>query len=576
MKQTIKISENFSNKLREGVSSDLKGYVEVDVKNIKTGEIEHTENHNLIVYGGREWLLKKMFGELISDNEKATKGIIKWVGFGSGGGEPGNPLQTGSTVGSDDDLYQPIRIRFDSENVLTQKGSYASRILSDGSIVPGYFKKISSVTLKEDHANPYVQDNVTKYPSLIAELRIELSSDDCNGVNYTDDGKLIPYQDINEIALFIADPDVDDPGQSAEYDELYLDLNNSTSKTFIPGIVHDNDVTYNTTTRIRTVEAPIEDNAWRFQIQITNKASGILEWKDVDEYAVPFNNSYSDPDDETKWKSLMVKEVTTDDGTGRILNYSIDGGLSWDDNINGHWKYTFLEDESIATNAIRLYPCGKYLIEFENKVPDADPTSVYYELQYRNYYNDPWKVIKGEMFDSTGKTGYITLYCESVDGVSGGNRYSLSDCTRLSMFRVKETTNTEGDVTINSMEPDSVSYDVRCYVSQSEVSKLKVGNLVYTPVTSEFGDNSIPQSSPLLITEVYNPEVVSPETATSHTPYFVIERQGSVSATYTPGKIMKTYSPSKEKPYTMFSRVCISSLRKSAEREIVIVYKIYV
>ena len=575
MKQTIKISENFSNKLREGVSSDLKGYVEVDVKNIKTGEIEHTENHNLIVYGGREWLLKKMFGGLIDDNERASKGIIKWVGFGSGGGEPGNPLQTGSTVGSDDDLYQPIRIRFDSDNALSQSGSYASRILSDGSVVAGYFKKISSVTLKEDHANPYVQDNVTKYPSLIAELRIELSSDDCNGVNYTEDGKLIPYQDINEIALFVADPDVDDPGQSTMYDELYLDLNNSDNKVFRAGVIHDDDVTYDEDTKTRTFGTAIEDNSWRFQIQVTNAATGIKEWKDVDEVAVPFNSAYSETiDDGTEEGKTIVKSLMVKDNDVNLL-YSIDGGETWTDNINGHWKYTLQSGESIKNNDVRLYPCGVYTINFENKVPDTDPTLVYYELQYRNYYNDPWKVVRSEMFDTTGKSGYTIIYCEAVDNVSG-LRYALSDCSTTTMFRAKETTNIENDITIDAIETDEVSYDVKCYVSQSEISKAKVGRLVYTPASSEFGDNLIPQSSPLLITEVYNPEDVTPETATSHTPYFVIERQGSVDATYNPGKIMKTYSPSKEKPYTMFSRCCLSSLRKTAEREIVIIYKIYV
>ena len=111
MKQVIKLKpENYSKTLREDVSSsDLRGYVEVNVKNIKTGEIEHQENHNLIVYGGREWLLRKIFGKMIVTanddyNDFIQNSGITWVGFGCGGGEPGNPLQCGTTMGSDKDL----------------------------------------------------------------------------------------------------------------------------------------------------------------------------------------------------------------------------------------------------------------------------------------------------------------------------------------------------------------------------------------------------------------------------------------------------------------------------------------
>jgi len=127
---------------------------------------------------------------------------MSWFSVGNGGGEPGNPLQAGATYGSDTALLQPVRMRSDLISGDPGYDLYASDYNGDH----GYYKSFSSVVVKEDHSNPYVENNITKYPALIAEVRIELSSDDANGGS---------YEDLNEAALFVSDPTSDDPGLDA-------------------------------------------------------------------------------------------------------------------------------------------------------------------------------------------------------------------------------------------------------------------------------------------------------------------------------------------------------------------------
>jgi hypothetical protein len=159
------------------------------------------DKSNMIVFSGREWLLRKAFGSsLVGSESQIYNKVIRWFGVGNGGGEPGNPLQAGATYGQDTALCEPVRLR--SDLVVADPGyvNYASDYQGNF----GYYKKFSSVTIKEDRGNPYSIGNITNYPSLIAEVRIELSSDDANGGG--------TYEDLNEAALFVADPESADPG----------------------------------------------------------------------------------------------------------------------------------------------------------------------------------------------------------------------------------------------------------------------------------------------------------------------------------------------------------------------------
>lgn len=566
MKQTIRLRpENYSRTIREDItpSADLRGHVHVEVKNKKTGEIEQQENHNLIVYGGREWLVRRLFGKMLKNNDFASSSCIKWVGFGCGGGEPGNPLQCGTTMGQDTDLYQPVRVRFDDDsNLGSQSGNYASRILPNGAIVPGYFKKITNITLKEDHANPYVENGITKYPQLIAELRIELSSDDCNGVNYTDNGSVISYQDINEIALFASDEDEEDPGSNHNYDTIYLNMSSAQEKIFDEGTIYgDAEGEVILESGIRRFTNAIASNAYKLQIQINNGTT--KDWVDIDSSKCVMLHTSSG--------EFRIK----DNGTN--LLYSTDSGNTWKDNVNGHWQYKLPSGVSIVNNAVRLVPNGIYILHGINKMAEDINKDVHYEVQYRNYYNEPWKTITSGIFDSTNKSPTMYVYCncyEPENETSG--TFVLEEGSYATMFRCVETINVSNDIHITSMETDDTSYDVKCYVSEEDIKKVKVGNFVYTPAESQFGTNIIPQSAPLLINEVYDPETVNEKTATQHTPYFVIERMGTEDVTYDNSKKAITYEPSTKKPYVMFSRVTLASIRKTVDREIAIIYKIYV
>ena len=205
MKDGIVINDSYRKNLKEVVSANvgqprMKGSVEVFEKDRNGILTKIREKHNLIVYGGREWLLRRAFGVSIDGNDSDIYNkVIRWFAVGNGGGEPGNPLQAGATYGSDTDLLQQVRLRSDLTVGDVGYEMYGSNSDEDH----GYYKHFASVVMKEDHANPYDDSGVVRYPPLIAEIRIELSSDDANGDS---------YEDLNEACLFVADPDVTDPG----------------------------------------------------------------------------------------------------------------------------------------------------------------------------------------------------------------------------------------------------------------------------------------------------------------------------------------------------------------------------
>jgi len=193
--------------LKESVSvtggrSHPRGEVGIYEKTKSGKLVPLVDKSNMIVFSGREWLLRRAFGSSIvgNDSEIYNK-VIKWFGVGNGGGEPGNPLQAGATYGQDTGLAQPVRLR----SGLTILDPGYPMYASDYNGNHGYYKKFSSVIVREDRGNPYTIGNITSYPSLIAEIRIELSSDDATGGS---------YEDLNEAALFVANPLLDDPGSS--------------------------------------------------------------------------------------------------------------------------------------------------------------------------------------------------------------------------------------------------------------------------------------------------------------------------------------------------------------------------
>lgn len=205
-KKIINIKDGLSKNMKDHLSigeSTLRGSVDVYEKR-SDGQLNLVDQkNNLIVFGGRTWLLQRAFGSIVAGGEPSLYNkTIMWFACGQGGGEPGNPLQAGATIGSDTKLLSQIRLRSDLTDGDPGYPLYASDLETGDH---GYFKRFSSVTIKEDHSNPYIENSITKYPPLIAEIRIELSSDDANGDSWVD---------LNEAGLFIADQNDPDPGKS--------------------------------------------------------------------------------------------------------------------------------------------------------------------------------------------------------------------------------------------------------------------------------------------------------------------------------------------------------------------------
>lgn len=549
MKQTIRVGDSISGKLHDEVSADLKGYVTVQVKNKKTGEIEHQENHNLIVYGGREWLLRRIFGTTLSNNEYAVNSGIKWVGFGCGGGEAGNPLQAGTTFGHDSDLYEPCRIRFDDDSVTSEiRSNYASRVLPNGAKIPGYYKKISNITIKEDHANPYIENNIRKFPRIIAELRIELSSDDCNGENYTENGNLVSYQDINEVALFVSDTTIPDPGDVDKYDELKLDI---VSGNMSQTTVYTNK-TYWSANISQNCQLKSSGNEWETTVDSEN--AYILQYKKNDSSDWIAINDSLESIKLCEGDSFLIER----NDSSKLLSFKKNG-----ETINiPSWHRQILEENV----NFRLNSVGKFLLEFKNALADNEHV-VDCELQYRNYSNENWKTLDTHTF-ATGDTQAYSkeFYC---------NTPANSDINVITCFRVVETLNSTSNIHIKAIDKDETSYNLKCFVSEADIKNIKVGNFIYTDIDN-VANNTISRSAPLSVIEVFDPQEEKPEVEDSYQAYFIIERQNSTTHTYSgEGLSAYTYKPSAASPYTMFSRVTLSSIRKTVDREIVLIWKIY-
>jgi len=207
VKQTIRFSDNYHPYLKDIATSEFsvpRGRVQIYDK-LPNGNLKILHKSNMIVFQGREWLLQRAFGPELQGADENYDKYIKWFGIGTGGGEPGNPLQAGSTRAWDTDLIEPLVI---NPYVDINDPRYAPREVG-GVQLNGYHKQFSSVVRKEDPANGYLLENKQFYPELIAEIRIEISSEDCNGPSGSG------YADINEAALFVDNPDIYSPSSSS-------------------------------------------------------------------------------------------------------------------------------------------------------------------------------------------------------------------------------------------------------------------------------------------------------------------------------------------------------------------------
>ena len=601
MNTTIKIRDNYSNKLRDDVSAELKGIVDIQVRNKITGQIEETHRHNMIVYGGREWLLRRAFGNALSgDNDSMMNSCIKWVGFGQGGGEPGNPMQSGCTLGNDTDLYSPVRIRYVNDNNNPNLNQfYASRMLSNGEIVSGYYKQISYVTLKEDSANPYVENGVIHYPQLIAELRIEMSSDDCNGPNYSNLNNNVAYQDINEAALFISSDDAADPA---------MDTSSSTINIIPSGSNHK--FIYDENVPITSMVNHVGYNGADSGTEVEDDWSKI----EIDEYPVNksqfFNFKYEDSNLNTEpvFIGFSTTNLSTIDTCKIIIEKTevdefrgikITSQRGTDVLAESFIELDEEQYETIFLNHINIVSAGTIWLHYQNKFNKSNTNPVFDTVQYRNTYNQPWTIIaepysfvtKNDSEDTYAPNDkqdcylYIPYYYsigEKGELIKLGEEYA--PFTGSSTIRVVETVNRSYPIKISGFECDANSYKVKVYLygidetnHTEKFSIIKEGMKFYVP--DENDKNCIPRTQPATILEVYDPFDDTQVLANMHRPYFVIERSNISNEDYSiydpeyrDGVI---YEDSNYEPYKMFSRVTFSTIRKTTDRELVFLWKIY-
>ena len=208
----IEMSDTYRIRKEELISNALRGEVSIyEKKDGKLGKL--LEKKNTIVYGGRNWLLKKAFGSQIDGNiADVYDKELTYFGVGTGGGEPGNLLQAGASYAYETGLKQQVRLRTDLDDDIS--GMYAPS--EDG--VSCYYKKFSSVIIKADKSLPYKSDDdiTIQYPQVVAEIRIDLSVNDACTELLTND--------LNEAGLFVASPDVVDISSSSSVDETEYDI----------------------------------------------------------------------------------------------------------------------------------------------------------------------------------------------------------------------------------------------------------------------------------------------------------------------------------------------------------------
>lgn len=632
MKQRINVVDSYGKKLKDELNvnngANLHGEVEIFVKNKNTGKIESQQRHNMIVYGGREWLMKKAFGSQLSDTSDWIKNSeICWFGVGDGGGEPGNPLQCGCTYGSDTDLYNPIRMRSDVDsNTSTINTFYGSRIMPNGSTVSGYYKKITNVAIKEDQANPYKENGIIKYPKLIAEIRLEISSDDHSGQSYTSNDYNKSYADINEAALFIADRTKLDPGKDTQRSSISYTYTNQDG----------------TGKRVyKEAKQPLP----------TYKNVSNLKYKWDSDNGYPYNNvrfyDFYEKEELTLVNGVfLINGEEAYDTTATTLEDAADLALD----IGGETKYYVLRKK--LNKEPHLFGVFEYgIASFGELELEPNDTTATISYRFKKAASEEWEVEKSFEFDITNpditlddilivshetieisvekdsrissdkeiltsfmyKRGYSTAevplrYSQNLFETNNSTKaYFATGYTYDENFELMEDINFNNEcyiivnqyidlttpIEILAVEPEPYSYAVKLYVSEEDVKKVHEGQKLYTITSLDtIPENIIPEDNPSTIISVYDPEQDDSVVAGMNQPYIIIERRGMAKYDYTGDEsesesesesnnelsnaiIAKVYSEPTDKPYTMWARTTFSTIRINQNREILLVWRVY-
>lgn len=585
----VNISDNYGKRLSDEIvgTTGLKGEVELQLRDKVTGDVQTIKKHNLIVYGGREWLLRKVFNTAINggfrSDDKLSNSEIMWFGIGSGGGEPGNPLQCGCVYGSNDDLYNPIRMRYDIGN---NNPYYASRIMDNGDVVSGYYKKISYVSIKEDLANPYKVNNITKYPNLIAELRLEISSDDCISSTYLEKDYEMSYCDVNEAGLFIADRRLSDPGASdklttvntdyLQYDSTYKRLNLESLNTLPDSLdIKDGDSVIG---KEWTTEVPYPDT----YVQYFNVYKKIVSTQD--EYDYTDGTTYYKLDVKLNDRPVLFGKYSGGNNTctGRINLDAANKKLIYQfGDTSG--ELIFAEDGINTLDDMLILTHGTVVIQtikserLSNINGEAvqSGSEINVAVRYRNGFN----------VDFTDLIPESTLFADENSvrlflpvGYSCHNGEIVNDeyFGLHSNVRVTQSSDIYREIVIEKIIKDLNSTECMIYVDNTTVKYLTEGMKIYMTTEDDKYRNYIGRNNPATITEVYDIEkdtsVVQRDGKGS---YVVIDRKDLITEVYEGGRPCKVYREEITNPYTLWSRLTFSTVRLNQSRELVLIWRVY-
>lgn len=592
MKKTISLTDNYRKRLKDEIVSNpgsgLRGEVEIQIRNKDTGKIESIQKKNLIVYGGREWLLKKAFASnCIEDSaqlDKLRKSEILWFGVGSGGGEPGNPLQCGTTYGSDTDLYNPVRLRYEFDTKLQSNPNYASRIINNKAI-SGYYKKISYIGIKEDLANPYKSNGITYYPNLIAEIRLELSTDDTCGQTYLEQDYERSYADINEAALFIADSTQSDPGLSDNLTTIGMDYytyNMDNSRYYhedMNTLPMDKVVKSSDSKKYEWVELFPDNSVQYFDIYRKQECS------DPDLANFTHDGKYykiTKIVNEPVLIGVFGKEGTC---TGSITLNTDTKQITFDFVRTGKDRQTktveydkdadvkTLDDIFILSHGTIFVISNKYDKFLDNE------KEINVKCTYRNKYLAADTSLKSPeaVFKDTNQHTFIFPVNYVFD--QDNNLVYDEKFTNFSTIKVTQSTDTYIDAETSLITVDENSTECRIYVDNETIKNITEGLKVFT-YNVDIDENNkghyILEDEPATVVDVFD---ATKDSSGDTNSYFIIDRKDMKSFNAIneekPPIQMKLYSTKVTSPYTMFNRVCFSTIRLSHSREVLLLWRIY-
>lgn len=176
-----------------------KNRVNIQLKDVHTGEIIQEETSNLIVYRGRNWLLQRAFDQDMSNRPNWNDGFISWVALGTGGSLAGQPLTpTAPALANYElDTYGTINTGL---NYVTIGGRDYHKFDA------GYPQFISDPEIEnmdldqsDTAVDPIDGQTYSCDKFLIGCVKITLGAEEANGGTDPED-----YQDINEAGLFIS------------------------------------------------------------------------------------------------------------------------------------------------------------------------------------------------------------------------------------------------------------------------------------------------------------------------------------------------------------------------------------